>query len=70
MASATAGSRVPGGVSRGISGAVSPQKTESAGMLSSKNHSSWSSPMITVTSGFTARSVADSSSSARWQASA
>src|SRR2546428_209656 len=37
-------------------------------MLSSKNHSSWSSPMITVMSGLTARSVVDSSSRAFWQA--
>jgi hypothetical protein len=65
MASATARSSTRAGSQRGISGAVSPQYTAKVGMLCSKNHSSWSSVMTIVMSGRTARSVLDSSSSAR-----
>ena len=37
-------------------------------MLSSKNHSSWSSLMMTVTSGSTSAMVLTSSAIPRWQA--
>ena len=70
MASATARSSTRAGSQRGMRGAVSPQYTANVGMLCSKNHSSWSSVMTTVISGRASRSVLDSSSRARSQASA
>jgi hypothetical protein len=70
MASTTSLSSPEPATWRGISGAVSPQYTARAGMLSSKNHSSWSSPMTMVMSGLMPRNACDSSSSARWHVSA